>query len=139
MAVWGGVMSGAMIYYWLRFLGYLFPLASTSNHQLVSKVFVNQLIMSPGLNAAFFAFVIFTRTAPRCVMNAAKRQLWISKCKRDLLATMARSMCFWSVVQGINFKVLAPQYGVLFPNLAFVIWTTYLSLVGNRGRVKRVT
>tara|TARA_B100000795_G_scaffold21563_1_gene14360 strand:- start:2818 stop:2931 length:114 start_codon:yes stop_codon:yes gene_type:complete len=33
----------------------------------------------------------------------------------------------------VNFKLIAPQFGVLWTNAAFVLWTTYLSLVANRG------
>ena len=132
MAVWGALASGVLIFYWLRFLAMLFPQARTSAAQLVGKVFVNQLVMSPGLNGGFFAFVIWTRTAPRLVMTAAKRRLLVDKYRADLVATCARSCAFWSIVQAINFRYLPLQYSVLFTNAAFVIWTTYLSLVGNR-------
>ena len=74
MSVWGAVMSGAIIYYWLKLLGALFPSARTSLAHLVGKVFVNQLVMSPVLNGGFFAFVIWTRTAPRLRLTAVKRQ-----------------------------------------------------------------
>ena len=37
----------------------------------------------------------------------------------------------------VNFKLIAPRFGVLWTNAAFVVWTTYLSLVANRaGRAK---
>lgn len=136
MAVWGAVVSGITIFYWLQWLGARFPLAQTSASQLVGKVFVNQLVMSPSLNGGFFAFVIWTRTAPRLWFNAAKRRLLLDKFATDLLPTCARSCMFWSVVQSINFKLLPPQFGVLFTNAAFVVWTTYLSLIGNRATKK---
>ena len=39
-------------------------------------------------------------------------------------------------MQGVNFKLLPEKFGVLFVNAAFVVWTTYLSLVGNRAATK---
>ena len=51
IALWGSVVSGAMLQQWFVLLRYLFPLYKTSNWQLAGKVFVNQLVMSPGLNA----------------------------------------------------------------------------------------
>ena len=51
IALWGSVVSGAMLQQWFVLLRYLFPLYKTSNSQLAGKVFVNQLVMSPGLNA----------------------------------------------------------------------------------------
>lgn len=157
MSVWGAAVSGGVIFFWLQLLSRLFPNARTSTAQLVSKVFVNQLVMSPGLNGGFFAFVILTRTAPRMRMNASKRSQLVEKYRRDLLPTITRSCLFWSVVQGepnltliltfthyspdpspnlegVNFKLIAPQFGVLWTNAAFVLWTTYLSLVANRVR-----
>ena len=84
--------------FWLQLLSRLFPNARTSAAQLVSKVFVNQLAMSPGLNGGFFAFVIWTRTAPRMRMNASKWSQLVDKYRRDLLPTIVRSCLFWSVV-----------------------------------------
>lgn len=137
MAVWGGVVSGAIIYYWLIWLGAKFPSARTSTLQLVGKVFVNQLVMSPGLNGGFFAFVIWTRTLPRLLFTAAKRRMLLDKYRQDLLPTIMRSCVFWSVVQAVNFKVVPARYGVLMTNAAFVVWTTYLSFVGNRAAAKK--
>ena len=51
IALWGSVVSGAMLQQWFVLLRWLFPLYKTSNWQLAGKVFVNQLVMSPGLNA----------------------------------------------------------------------------------------
>ena len=139
MAVWGAFVSGVVIFFWLQWLGSLFPHARTSLAQLAAKVFVNQLVMSPGLNGGFFAFVIWTRTAPRLVMTAPKWRQLISKYRADLLPTCIRSCAFWSVVQTINFRALPPHLGVLFTNAAFVVWTTYLSLVGNRSTKRHAT
>lgn len=133
MSVWGALMSGVVIFYWLAYLAHLFPNARTSVAQLVGKVAVNQIVMSPGLNGGFFAFVIWTRSAPRLRMTAEKRQALVNKYRSDLLDTCLRSCVFWSIVQSINFTLLPPKFAVLFVNLAFVIWTTYLSFVGNRA------
>ena len=100
MSVWGAAISGGVIFFWLQLLSRLFPNARTSAAQLVSKVFVNQLVMSPGLNGGFFAFVIWTRTAPRMRMNASKWSQLVDKYRRDLLPTIVRSCPFWSDVQG---------------------------------------
>ena len=97
---------------------------------------MNQFFMSPGLNGGFFAFVIWTRTAPKLLMTSDKRAQLMAKFKQDLLPTCARSCVYWTIVQGINFKLLPEKYGVLFVNAAFVVWTTYLSLIGNRAASK---
>ena len=44
------------------------------------------------------------------------------------------SNIFWSCVQTLNFRVLPDRLTVLSTNFFFVIWTTYLSIVGNRKK-----
>ena len=132
MILWGAVVSGLTIFYWLMWLTSLFPDARTSLTQLFGKVAVNQIVMSPGCNGGFFAFVIWTRTKPRLIMTKAKQSALMAKYRADLLPTCLRSTAFWSVVQGINFRLLPARFGVLFTSFGFVIWTTYLSLIGNR-------
>ena len=70
IALWGSVVSGAMLQQWFVLLRYLFPLYKTSNWQLAGKVFVNQLVMSPGLNAGLLAGVAIDSAIPRHRRNA---------------------------------------------------------------------
>ena len=130
--VWGGAIAGAMLYYWFALLQYLFPRARESVLALIGKVFVNQVVMSPGLNGGFFAFVIFTRTPPKLRMPLAKREAVKAKWRQDLLPTVIRSCLFWSCAQTINFGVLPPRLVTFSTNIFFLIWTTYLCVVGNR-------
>ena len=70
IALWGSVVSGAMLQQWFVLLRYLFPLYKTSNWQLAGKVFVNQLVMSPGLNAGCAAVWQSTSAIRRHRRNA---------------------------------------------------------------------
>ena len=70
IALWGSVVSGAMLQQWFVLLRYLFPLYKTSNWQLAGKVFVNQLVMSPGLNAGCSPVWQSTSAIPRHRRNA---------------------------------------------------------------------
>ena len=134
MALWGSVVSGAMLQQWFVLLRYLFPLYKTSNWQLAGKVFVNQLVMSPGLNAGFFAFVILTRDPPVLRFNAEKRREYGRKIRADLPATCLRSCVYWSIVQTFNFRLLPPKYTVIATSAAYLVWTVYLSLITNIRR-----
>ena len=134
IALWGSVVSGAMLQQWFVLLRYLFPLYKTSNWQLAGKVFVNQIVMSPGLNAGFFAFVILTRDKPVLRFNADKRKAYGKKLRADLPATCLRSCVYWSIVQTFNFRLLPPKYTVIATSAAYLVWTVYLSLVANIRR-----
>ena len=130
--LWGAVVSGYFLSFWFALLARLFPDARTSLAQLVGKVCTNQLFMSPGLNGGFFAFVIFTRTPPCARMTPDKWLVLKAKWATDLLPTCIRSTAYWSVVQTLNFRVLPASATVLSTNLFFLVWTVYLSIVGNR-------
>ena len=125
--VWGSVVSGLLMSKWFAFLGRLFPDARTSMLELVKKLFVNQLFLSPGLNAGFFAFVVLTRTVPVGWMTPEKWSTLKTKISSDLLTVCLRSNMYWSVVQTLNFRVLPPSATVLSTNLFFVIWTVCVS------------
>ena len=72
ISAWGASVSGLMLFFWFRLLARLFPLAASSTAQLVGKVALNQAVMSPGLNAGFFTFVVLTRDkAPPAALASA--------------------------------------------------------------------
>ena len=123
-AVWGAVISGAMLFFWFKMLALWFPRARDSVTHLVLKVCVNQIVMSPGLNGGFFAFVMLTRMRPKLQFGAEKRRAYAAKCRQDLLPTCLRSCVFWTLVQTLNFRVLPPELTTVSTNVFFLIWTT---------------
>lgn len=132
MAAWGATVAGYGLTFWFALLGRLFPLASTSNKQLFGKVLFHQLIMSPLLNAGFFAFVVLTRDTPVMLFTEEKWVTLRRKIRYHLPGTIARSCVYWSVVQTINFRYLPVSCLTLVSNVAFLLWNIYLSIVGYR-------
>jgi len=133
MVVWGALASGLANSLWFDLLARCFPDARGSAKELVKKVFVNQLVMAPALNVAFFMFVIWTRSPPFARMDSAKWSALRQKCHADFLSTTKRGTLFWTCAQTLNFKVLPPSLTVLSTNLFALLWTVYLSIVGNRA------
>ena len=133
MIPYGAVISGYILYYWFGLLATLFPDARFSLLEMVKKLVVNQLVLSPALASFFFLFLIFTRTAPFVRMTGEKWAAYKKKMAADLLPTLVRGNIYWPVVQTINFQFLPPKLTVFWTNLCFVFWTTYLCLVGNRS------
>jgi len=132
ISAWGASVSGLMLFFWFRLLARLFPLAASSTAQLVGKVALNQAVMSPGLNAGFFTFVVLTRDKPYLRLDGEKRRRLGRKLKSDLPATVRRSCYFWGVAQTLNFRLLPLEYNTLWTNGCFLLWTTYISWVGFR-------
>lgn len=93
------------------------------------KVLIIQLVMAPRLNTLFFGYVILTKDRSRFNL---KVDMFKKKLKTDLLPTIKRSCVFWSIVQFYDFLFLPSKFQLLYINVAFMFWTTYISFVGHR-------
>ena len=133
MIVWGALISGCCNALWFDLLNSIFPPPITTLPQLAKKVAVNQLFMAPFLNTAFFTFVILTRMQPIARMNRDKWSALREKCAADLVPTIMRGNVFWTTCQTVNFKFVPPALMTLSSNFFSLIWTIYLSIVGNRA------
>ena len=129
MALWGWIISGLLIHYWFIFLNGLFPVEGLTLIGALKKVGVNQLVMSPGLNALFFAFTTYTRGD---VGSGQKLAFLKRKLAADLIPTMKRSCLYWGTIQLVNFLLIPSRFAILYTNVGFLLWTTYISLVGYR-------
>ena len=127
IALWGFCVSGYVVSCWFRVLNSLFPVGQPS--LALPKVLVNQIVMSPSMTLMFFTFVTFTRGD---ASGESRVELLKRKIRRDLVATMSQSAIFWGVVQFINFLVIPASFQQLYTSVGFVIWTTYVAIVGYR-------
>jgi Mpv17 / PMP22 family len=128
MSVYGASVLGWFVSHWFNFLNYLVPKQDITLPRVFLKVFINQLCMSPFLNSLFFGYVIFTRDFKNSL--GQKVVIYKQKLDKDLLPTIMRSCVYWSIVHIYNFLSCPPQYQLLYTNMAFVIWTAYISFVG---------
>ena len=134
MSIYGSTIYGLFITHWFTFLNSLIPQESLTFQKALLKVLINQIIMSPTLNTLFFAYVALTRDPMSSWSN--KVSSLKLKLEKDLIPTMARSCVYWGIAQFINFYWISvhfgKQYQLLYTNIAFVIWTVYISYIGYR-------
>lgn len=131
MAIYGALVSGMIVSLWFRFLNGLISPKDISGRGIALKVFINQLVMSPFLNTAFFSWVVFTRDFSSSFQF--KLHILREKLKKDLRPTIARSLFFGTITNTVNFSnVFEAKYQVIFTNLVFLFWTAYLSFIGFR-------
>ena len=135
MSVYGAVVYGFVCMHWLRFLNTLVPQKNITPLLVVKKVMINQAIMSPFLNSLFFTWVSFTRDLSLSLRERAAATQ--RKLAQDLVPTIVRSCVYWGIAQSVNFWYISRLFGVqwqlVYVNLSFVIWTSYLALVGYRA------
>lgn len=128
MAVYGSAVSGAFIFNWFKFLDKLVPVPLTFP-RVCYKIFVNQFFMAPFLSSLFFAWVIFTRETSSF---QEKQRSLRKKLKSDLLPTIQKACVYWSILHLFNFSIVPKEFQVVYTSFGFLIWTTYLSIVGYR-------
>lgn len=128
MAVWGFVISGLLCNTWFRWLNRIFPPEGLTLRGAAKKVLVNQIIMSPTLNALFFTFTTFTRSDVS--EKQSRSDILRDRLSQDLIPTIKKSCLYWGSIQFINFLYVPTMFTLLYTNAGFLLWTIYLSLVG---------
>ena len=136
MFLYGGSIYGVMVIYWFRWLNTVVPQEGITPLLALKKVFINQAVMSPLLNSLFFGWVSYTRDISRSWNFTDRTQQLKKKLSQDLLPTIKRSWGYWGVAQFCNFwwisRLWGKEYQLLYVNLSFVLWTTYIAYVGYR-------
>lgn len=130
MGIYGACVYGYIMTIWYQFLNSIIPAEGMTTSLLLLKVFIHQLCTSPTLSSLFFGYIILTRDFTKPLHE--KYIQFQNKLKHDLLPTVKKATVYWGLFQIINFKIIPAMYSVLCTNIAFMIWTAYLSLVGFR-------
>lgn len=130
MSIYGSFVLGWFVSLWFSFLNSIIPRKDITLSKVLLKVFINQLVMSPFLNGLFFGYVIMTRDFKNTIKQ--KLELYKKKISKDLLPTIKRSCVYWSFIHIYNFLILPDKYQLLYTNAAFVLWQTYVSVIGHR-------
>ncbi len=135
MFIYGFIISGGLVSKWFRFLNALFPTSARGPPLRVGqKLFVNQVVMSPILNGLFFSWVVMTRNLSETFQKRLTDLR--TKLATDLVPTMARSCLYWGIMNTANFTVVPISYQLLYTQVGFLLWTSYLSFVGYRAMSK---
>ena len=130
MVPWGALVSGYAMVKWFTFLGGLFPDAATSAIELVKKVFVNQMVLSPASTPDSSPSSSHPSAADRAHVGRELSELK-AKLKKDLWPTFMKTALV--VRPDIELQGAAGEPHVLSTNVAFLIWTAHLCIVANRA------
>ena len=133
MVGWGLTFNGFICYHWFRFLDRLFPPHKNTLPRVLLKITVNQLVLAPTANGAFFAFAVARRHD--LWDPEARRRMWhelFAKFRSDLLRLCVQSTCFWGPAHIINFLYVPPPLRILYVSVSFFVWTVWLSIIGHR-------
>lgn len=111
------LLVGPMLHYWYGFLVLKIP--GTGSLSTVYRVALDQLVFAPFcIIPAFFSCSLLLEGTPELIP---------AKLHADWAPTMLANFSLWVPAQFINFRLVPPQFQVLFANLVGLFWNVYLS------------
>lgn len=121
-----------IVFAWLRVLDRRWP--GTTLAPLATKVFVNQLVLTPFSSAGFMAWTSHMEAlmGASAVDWAKVRADLMRQLERELPGVVTSSCFFWPVVNAISFGVVPLHSRVPFLSVASVAWGGFLSFVSHR-------
>jgi protein Mpv17 len=113
----GTVLVGPMLHYWYGFLCSKIP--GTSITDLVKRVFFDQLVFAPFcIIPSIFSLSMIMDGTPEKIPE---------KLHAEWASTIIANWSLWVPCQFFNFKLVPPQFQVLFANVVGLFWNVYLS------------
>ncbi|GIL81358.1 hypothetical protein Vretifemale_10432 [Volvox reticuliferus] len=98
------------------------PEAMTSAPAVVTKMAMDQLLMSPPSTALFFLVMRCWEGHPDDAIMHMRDKLW---------PTMRANYMLWPLAHMINFAFVPPAQRILYCNVLGVVWTVILSTIQN--------
>lgn len=123
----GLLYFGPAAHFWYEWIFRLLPgtgLAST-----LYKAFWGQVLFGPSFTCIFFATNLLQS-------GDFSLKAWWQKIRSDLPGAWLAGVGYWPIVDLISYSVIPVKLIPLFVNMASLIWTVYLSMVANKGKVK---
>ncbi|KAG2491876.1 hypothetical protein HYH03_009828 [Edaphochlamys debaryana] len=102
----------------------VYPHAPTSNAAVVTKLLLDQLVMSPAGTALFFFGFRLLEGASAAEARASLAAKWGP--------TMAMNYVLWPAANIINFKFVPPEQRILYVNVVALFWSSVMSHMANR-------
>ncbi|GLI61039.1 hypothetical protein VaNZ11_003191 [Volvox africanus] len=123
LVVYGAVVSTPIAHAWFQLLDtHVMPEAMTSVPAVLTKMAMDQLLMSPPSTALFFLVMRCWEGHTDDAMMHMRHKLW---------PTMRANYMLWPLAHVINFAFVPPAQRILYCNVLGVVWTVILSTIQN--------
>ncbi|XP_017774365.1 PREDICTED: PXMP2/4 family protein 4-like [Nicrophorus vespilloides] len=122
-SLFGGLFTAPTLYCWIRLSGFMLP--GRSFKTAVKKALIEQVTYGPSAMVCFFFGMSLLEGK---TMKEAKNQV-----KEKLFPTYKVGICFWPVLQTINFCFITERNRVPFVSCCSLIWTCFLAYMHEHG------
>ncbi|KAH7476296.1 hypothetical protein KRP22_000136 [Phytophthora ramorum] len=122
MMAWGGLLFAPVGHAWYNFLEKAVRGKGTSS--IIKKIAADQLVFSPPLSLAFFAYA-------GCSEGKPLRET-VDTAVAKLPPTLAVNWAVWPLVHVCTFGFVPLQYRILFINVVNIGWSAFLSRMASK-------
>lgn len=137
MCGYSAVLGTPLAHLWFQFLDTsIFP-GRTGPLATLTKLFLDQGLMAP------LGIILFFYTLSRLENNS--HDVAAATTKEKFKPTVLANYCLWPLANYINFALVPPQQRILYINVIYVFWVTFLSHMaskkgddGNKELIKEV-
>ncbi|XP_030375363.1 mpv17-like protein isoform X2 [Scaptodrosophila lebanonensis] len=95
----------------------------TDKNIIIRKLLLDQFILTPYLLTAFYVGMSLMEGSEDIFLELREK----------LLPTFIRSCCFWLPVQALNFRLVLPQYRIIYMGICGFIWVNILCWTKREG------
>ncbi|XP_014600686.1 PREDICTED: uncharacterized protein LOC106785058 [Polistes canadensis] len=123
-AIYGFFLAGPLLHGWYKWLDTFYK--GKSIKLVLTKVFVDQFILTPPLVCLFFISMS---------LMESKSDI-LEECKTKFVKTFQTSCLFWIPVQFFNFVLIPPTLRITYVSIAALCWVNILCYIKNVPLVK---
>lgn len=116
-------------HYWFHFLDkFIFPNAMGHPVTALVKTFLDQALMAPAGIGLFFTAL--------GVLEGKSTSQAVAEMKEKFKPTLMANYILWPAANLVNFAFVPPAQRILYCNVVYIFWVTYLSSVANKKQDK---
>ncbi|KAK9873335.1 hypothetical protein WA026_022141 [Henosepilachna vigintioctopunctata] len=120
--IYGTFFLSPVVYGYVRTLSKWFPELDLKTNMI--RIAIDQLIYAPIMTAAFFGGMALLEGRD---LKYAEEEI-----RKKFLPTFKTGLCYWPIVQTVNFSYIPEKNRVPFLSLCGMAWTVFLSFVLDR-------
>lgn len=115
--IWGVCFIAPTLHCWFRLSSHMWPMMSIRTG--IIKAAVEQVSYGPFSSIAFFFGM--------SLMESKTPKEAVQEVKDKFLPTYKVALCYWPIIQTINFSFIAEKNRLPFVSIASFVWTTFLA------------